>query len=349
MEPAVWRVLDANANRAREGLRVLEESARFILNDVRLAALAKDVRHELATALAPFVEFGAMRLRDTPGDVGTALAGSGEYHRADCVDVVRASARRLTESLRALEEYGKLFDVALAQAVERVRYRAYELERQILHVFDARSRFGAVRLYVLVTASLCSRPWQEVMRQAARGGADCFQLREPELDGRALYQRAEEFCALCRELKVPGIINDRADVAAAVGAAGVHVGQRDLPLAAARRVVGPRAIVGVSTHNLQESAAAIAECPDYLAAGPMFATQLKPEYGVAGLEYLRQVRAGTALPIVAIGGIDAANASDVVDAGATTVAVCSAIIAAEDPCAAAQAIRAAWSRRAPDQ
>jgi thiamine-phosphate pyrophosphorylase len=127
------------------------------------------------------------------------------------------------------------------------------------------------------------------------------------------------------------IINDRADVAAAAGADGVHVGQRDLPAHAARMVVGSDRIIGLSTHTLAELDAAIAAQPDYIAVGPMHATALKPEYGVSGVEYLRTARARTVLPLVAIGGIGPDNARALMSAGASCVAVCTAIIGAADP------------------
>ncbi|MCB9867941.1 MAG: thiamine phosphate synthase [Phycisphaerales bacterium] len=338
MDPTVWRILDANSNRAREALRVMEDHARFALDDATLTELAKSLRHALAEALAPLAKARAVVMRDTPGDVGTQLAGSGEYQRGTSLDVVRAAGKRATEALRVLEEYGKTVDVPMAAAVEAIRYRAYDLEKRIVHVADARARFADVRLYVLITQALCRHPWQEVMRRSAAGGANCFQLREPDLPDRELLARAEEFRKLCRELDALCIINDRADIAAAVDADGVHVGQHDLPVAAARRIVGPQRLIGVSTHNRAEADAAIAAAPDYIAVGPMFATNVKPEYGVAGTEYLRAVRQTTSLPIVAIGGINADNVAEVAAAGATCVAVATAISAADDVEATARSI-----------
>lgn len=339
MEPSIWRILDANSNRAREALRVIEEYARFTLDDAALSELAKSLRHALAAALAPLTAARVIVMRDTPGDVGTGIAGAGEYQRASTLDVLRAAGKRLSEALRAIEEYGKTVDAAMAAEVEGLRYRAYDLEKRVLHVADARARFAGVRLYVLITEALCALPWAEVMQRSAAGGATCFQLREPDLPARQLLARAQEFRRLCRELGAVCIINDRADLAAAVDADGLHVGQEDLPLPAARRVLGPQCIVGVSTHTRSEAEAAIADAPDYLAVGPMFATALKPQYGVAGLDHLRFVRARTSLPIVAIGGITPDNVANVISAGADAVAVCTALIGAADPGAVARRFR----------
>jgi len=345
MNMSIWRILDANANRAREALRVIEDYVRFTLDDAGLSAAAKDLRHDLAAALAPLDAARAHVMRDAPGDVGATLTGSGEYTRHSPRDVIVAAGKRLTEALRSLEEYGKTQDVELAMAVERVRYRAYDLEKRVLHVADAQARLHGIRVYVLITESLCALPWPQVVRAAASAGAGCFQLREPDLDDRALLARAHEFVALCREVGALGLINNRADIAVAAGADGVHVGQGDLPVDAARRVVGPQAIVGVSTHNHAEARAAIATSADYIAVGPMFATMLKPDYPIAGPQYLRQVRALTALPLVAIGGVTPTNASTIAEAGANAVAVCSAIIAAQDPAAATQVIRSRFSNK----
>lgn len=331
MDFAVARILDANLNRAREALRVLEEYARFGLNDATLAGEFKNLRHALAAAVQAANFAGVIVARDTPGDVGTTLPGAGEYQRSGAADVVIAAGKRLSESLRVLEEYGKIQSQAFARGVEQLRYRAYAAEQRLVQTVRAAARFADVRLYVLITASLCPRRWPETLRAAADGGATCFQLREPQLGGAELFRRAEEFVALCRSVGAIAIINDRPDVAVAAGADGVHVGQGDLPVRAARAVLGPDRIVGISTHNSAELDAAIAAQPDYIAVGPMFATALKPQYGVSGPDFARAARQRTALPLVAIGGITPENAESVVQAGIDGLAVCQAVIASPDP------------------
>jgi thiamine-phosphate pyrophosphorylase len=338
MDTSTARILDANFNRAREALRVMEDYARFVLNDAELCQELKVLRHDLGNVVQPLAASGAIVARDTPQDVGTRIAAEGEYDRAAGGDVVRAAGMRLSEALRVLEEYGKTEVSELGARIETLRYRGYDIEKRLAHVISARQRFGDVRLYVLVTESLCKRPWREVVEAAARGGATCFQLREKELPDRQLLDRACEFCELCHDLGTLCIINDRADVAVASGADGVHLGQRDLGVAAARKVVGVERIVGASTHSVAEAETAIAECPDYVAVGPMFATAVKPEYGVSGPALIGEVRKLTALPLVAIGGIEPGNVGTIVEAGGTAVAVCTAIIGADDVERAVKAI-----------
>jgi thiamine-phosphate pyrophosphorylase len=203
------------------------------------------------------------------------------------------------------------------------------------------SRFDSVRLYVLVTAELCRGDWLATAGAAIEGGAECVQLREKHLSDRELLRRATALTELAHSRNALCIINDRPDIAGLAGADGVHLGQDDLGVAEVRRVVGERLLVGKSTHSREEVVVAAAEGPDYLAIGSMFASHTKPQVrAVASREVLIvAARSEFAGPIVAIGGIDAENVGQLVLAGVTRVAVCSAVIGVEDPAAAARAIR----------
>ncbi|MFQ5492417.1 MAG: thiamine phosphate synthase, partial [Phycisphaerae bacterium] len=149
----IARVLDANFNRAREAVRVLEEYARLVLNDAGVAEQAKRLRHDLASAFAEHGLAEVVRARDIAGDVGTELETDAEYRRASSAEVVLAAGKRLGEALRVLEEYGKTHSEPLARSIERLRYEGYELERRLAVRLHARQRFGGVRLYVIVTES----------------------------------------------------------------------------------------------------------------------------------------------------------------------------------------------------
>jgi thiamine-phosphate pyrophosphorylase len=211
-----------------------------------------------------------------------------------------------------------------------LRYRAYELEQRVVLRGTLRRRFRAVRLYVLVTAALCRRPWLETAEAAMRGGAGCLQLREKELPAGELLRRARQLRALTAEHGVLMAMNDRPDIARLAGADMVHVGQEDLSVLDARRMAGGGILVGKSTHTLEQFAAALAEEPDYLAVGPMFDSSTKPQGHVAGPELVAAVRKRTDLPLVAIGGITLENAARVKGAGADCLAVCAAVIGAAD-------------------
>jgi thiamine-phosphate pyrophosphorylase len=336
----VYRILDANLNRAREALRVIEEYARFILDDSAAAQRVKKLRHDLRSIVA---ELGSERLlcaRDIVNDVGRDLKTADELTRASASDVLHAAFARLTEAARVLGEYAKLISAAAAAGAERVRYESYELQQVLLLRGDLRKRFRDVRLYVLITESLCRRDWFETAAAAIRGGATCLQLREKTLAHAELLRRAERLRELTANTGTLLIINDRPDIAKLCRADGVHVGQDDLSVAAARRIVGPGMLIGKSTRTREQFAAALAENPDNLAVGPVFASPTKPEAEVAGLETLAAVARLTGLPVVAIGGITAENAAAVTRAGAGCVCVCSAVIGAEDPAGAAAGILA---------
>ena len=343
--PSVLRILDANANRAREALRVVEDYARFALDDDALCGDLKALRHELTRCLAHHLP-AAILHRDTPGDVGTDNKTASEGVRPDLASVVTAAGKRLGEALRVIEEVLKTQSPADERGVETVRYRWYALEQSVAQSLRP-NRFTNVSLYVLVTESVCRRPWLEAAEQAILGGADCLQLREKDLESGELLRRAEALVALCRRHRVPCIINDRPDVALLARADGVHVGQDDLPATAARKVIGPDLVLGVSTHDLQQARRAFVDGADYIGVGPVFRSATKPRDFIAGLDFAREVaRALPDRPAVAIAGIDARNVDEVLAAGMRAVAVSSAVLGAEDVRAAAAGLKRKLLRRA---
>jgi thiamine-phosphate pyrophosphorylase len=193
---------------------------------------------------------------------------------------------------------------------------------------------------VLITESLCRRPWLEVARAAIEGGADCVQLREKEMEDREVLARAKSLVELARSPLAHAlgscsvIINDRPDIALAAGADGVHLGQGDMPVRAVREIAGAGLIVGVSTSRVEEARAAVRDGADYLGLGPMFATTTKHKPELRGPGYVREVMADPMLagvPHLAIGGITPGNVVELAAAGCRGVAVSSAVCGAEDP------------------
>jgi len=327
----VYRVLDANANRAREAMRVAEEAARFALERPDLAEALKTMRHDLRAALDHFDADALLRARDTAGDVGTRLATEAEGRRAGTADVARAAMKRLTEALRAIEEYGKTLDAEVAAAAERLRYRAYDLEKRLAEASEPAGRLAAGGVCVLLTESLSARPWEEVLAAVLAGGAAAVQVREKDLPDGLLLERARAAADACHRAGALCIINDRPDVAVLAAADGVHVGQGDLPPGAARRIVGPDRLVGVSTHNLAQARAAAEAGADYIGCGPMFQSTTKPQSVVPGPALCREVTRAVGLPVMAIGGITPENAGEVLAAGARWLAVSAAVCSADDP------------------
>lgn len=187
-------------------------------------------------------------------------------------------------------------------------------------------------LYVLTDAQLArGRSHEEVVAAALRGGATLVQYREKNATTRQMIVEAQRVRDLCRAYGVPLVINDRVDIALAIDADGVHVGPDDMPVALARKLLGRDKIVGASAGTIEEARAAIAAGADYLGVGAIFATRSKADAGEPiGLEGLAQIVRVSTIPIVGIAGINATNAASVIHAGATGIAVISAIVSAED-------------------
>jgi len=340
----VYRILDANLNRAREALRIAEDCGRFALNDPAITAMAKTMGSDLRELLERMPQKQMIASRDTPGDIGTELTSPSEPRRKDLQEVATAACKRLSSSLRAIEELSKIVAPELITEFERMRYNGYTLEQRIMQRFFVAGRFAKVRLYVLISHDLCTGSLRETARAAIAGGADAIQLREKDLDDNLFLALAAELRELTDETGRIFIVNDRPDIAAVVGADGVHLGHTDLPVAEARKLLRPGAIVGRTTHSIREARAILNECPDYIAVGPMYPSSVKPELPVAGPDLLRQAAGEFDLPVVAVGGIHADNAGVLVDAGATCLAASTAVCSADDPKAAAEAIKKAFER-----
>jgi thiamine-phosphate pyrophosphorylase len=346
-EVDVGRILDASANRAREGLRVVEDYARFVLDDPGLTRRLKEVRHRLAEALSGFDPDLLIAARDTREDVGTHIMTSSEQVRENPRAVLTANFKRIAEALRTLEEYGKLVDVWLSGRFEVLRYDIYTLEKLTLTSVHAYRALGEAKLMVLVGGlpTLGELTW--VVGEALAGGADIIELREKELADRELLSRAREVRILTAQARARFILNDRPDLARLAGADGVHLGQDDLSVRDARRIVGPTLLIGVSTHNRHQLDAAILSGAGYVGAGPVFPSTTKEfsEPELAGLAFVQTVAEATNIPWFAIGGITEENVERVLAAGGTRIAVSAAVVRAERPRRAAARLKACLEGR----
>jgi thiamine-phosphate pyrophosphorylase len=335
------RILDANANRAREALRVIEDYCRFVLDDAFLTAECKRLRHGLREALATLPAGTLVEARDTLHDVGTGLATTAEWKRESVLAVVRANCKRLQEAMRSLEEFGKVHESRLGQALEQLRYRGYTLERAILVGAAARARLEEARLYVLLSGAGCTAALDWTIQEAAAGGAQIFQLREKQLSDRQLLERARQMRRWTRAVGALFIMNDRPDIARLAEADGVHVGQEELAVHEARRILGPDALVGVSTHNIDQVRQAVLDGASYIGVGPTFPSGTKDFAEFPGLDLVRRAAAETSLPTFVIGGVTLANIDQVVAAGGRRVAVSQAVCRADEPRQAALVLRQA--------
>ena len=341
MEQAIYRIIDANFNRAREAARSIEDFCRFALNSDALTKRLKQLRHELSACVGELDAACLISSRDTLSDVGVGQKVDNQLSRGDLFDCCTAACKRLSEALRVLAEVLRIQSPQASETVERLRYTAYTLEKDIFLQSNTVEKYKGVRLYVVISSSLPA----EVITMTGKcvaGGADCLQLRAKNIDDDTLFALAAVFVKICKDAGIVSIINDRTDIAVAAGADGVHLGQNDLPVGRARELGTVPLIVGKSTHAFEELRAACQERPTYAALGPVFKTTTKPDVPAVGLDYVRQavhMLSQEGLGHVAIGGITADNINRVLEAGATSIAVCSAVTRAGDPTVACRMLK----------
>ncbi len=320
---ALCRILDANLDRAREGLRAIEEWCRFGLDDAALTDECKHLRQELAHWHTPDLRAA----RDTPGDAGTMLTHPQEAQRSSLQQVLQANLCRVQEALRVLEEYGKVYNADMASACKQMRYQVYTLESK-LTTYQRHQRLSQSRLYLVTspTENLFA-----TVEAALQGGLTLVQYRDKTADDAVRLNNAKKLCQMCRRYGALFIVNDRVDLAIAVDADGVHLGQQDLPIALARQLLGAQRLIGRSTHCPDDLHRAIQEGADYVGVGPVYETPTKAGRPAAGFDYVHYAAAHATLPWFAIGGIDTNNLHDVLAASVERVAIVRAIMHAEQP------------------
>ncbi len=330
-EQSIYRILDASANRCREGLRVIEEFVRFHQEDEQNVRNIKEIRHLFSQICLQLDLEQAMQARDTPGDVGTKITLPTEMSRQSLQELVRANCSRVGEALRTLEEYSKLIAVEAPALIEKIRYQFYSVEKQLLQNNSRRARLENSVIYFLISAESCrgegtdEENFETVAKQAIAAGVDLIQLREKKLSDRELLKRARLLREWTLGTNTLFVVNDRPDLALLCDADGVHVGQEELPVKEVRKIVGQTMLIGVSTHNLSQARDAVADGADYLGVGPVFLSQTKQFGQLAGLELVKQVAAEIRMPWFSIGGINCTNISDVVSAGSGRIAVSQAL------------------------
>jgi thiamine-phosphate pyrophosphorylase len=324
-------LLDAAANRAREGFRVIEDYLRFVLDDRFLTEMAKNLRHEFTAEIKKIPSAALLASRETQADVGTDLTAAAEARRADLGEVLSANFGRLQESLRSLEEYGKLIDAAMAAQFKQIRYRSYTLQRAVEITRQSAERLAAAKLYVLIDGRDSIESFREFASSLIAAGVHLLQLRDKTLDDRELLARGRALRELTRGTSTLFIMNDRPDLAALSQADGVHLGQEELSVKDARTILGPHALVGVSTHTIAQAREAVLSGASYIGVGPTFPSTTKDFAAFPGLDLLRQVAVEIRLPAFAIGGITLENLPDVLATGITRIAVSGAITGAENP------------------
>ena len=334
ISPQTLRVIDASLNRAAEGLRFLEDSARFLLNDADLTKQLKTLRHDIISGDWPFQK-QLVQSRDSQGDVGANLDVEGSKDKKSLSSAIVANSRRVQEALRTLEEVAKIESSVLpvsSEKLQQARFQMYTIEKYLLSRLLRQDKAKLVKgLYAVIdTQALKGRSHLEITRQVIQGGAKIIQLRDKISTKKDLLPIAQSLKNLCAEKGALFIINDNLDIALAVGADGLHIGQKDLPVKVARKLAPIDMLIGCSVFNTEQAQQAVNDSADYVAVGAIYPTPSKDTV-VLGLEPLKTIKKAVSVPVVAIGGININNVVAIKRAGADAIAVIGAILGAGSP------------------
>ena len=329
-QSSVKRIIDVNLNRATEGLRVVEEICRFVLEDRRLTVMVKKLRGNISRVIRgsgdQVAEYQGTRRsgtlleeRDAAGDVGREPYTKDEGRRTKLADVFRANMKRAEEAVRVLEEFAKLLEPIYGRKFKAIRFKLYGLEKE-LAVRVSRAEKLDFDLYLIIDPAVHKKPLKLL-----RPGVKIVQLRAKALNNADYLRLAKKIARAAKRKGITFLLNDHWQLVKPAGADGVHLGWKDLPAGRhglkgvsfkkIRQVIGGDKLIGLSAQNLNEAKRAAELHPDYIGFGPLFATPVKPGVRPAGLRVLSRVVKNIKIPIVAIGGINRSNIDSVRNTG----------------------------------
>ena len=323
----IAQLIDANLDRAREGLRVMEDWCRFGLKRNDFSIQIKDWRQQLGAHHHKIYR----KARLTSEDPGIGLSHPLQKNRTTPEDIFIANSSRVQEALRVLEEFTRITDPTLSEVATRIRYETYEIEIKVLNTkegLDKRQILKDCSLY-LVTKNRTKL--KEIVLQSLEAGVKIVQYREKILNDNEKVNQAKDLASLCKKYNSLFIVNDRIDIALAVDADGIHLGQEDMPTKIARKLLGSEKIIGRSTHCLEDIKKAEEEGCDYIGIGSIFPSETKKKLNPIGIDYLRKGLDTTILPAFAIGGINSSNINELNQINNLRIAISNAIINADDP------------------
>jgi len=339
IDPQLPRILDANANRAREGLRTAEDYVRFILGDLNHAERLRLLRQGLTSTLLsiPHIERALLESRNVTSDPLQPENWKDVLRRVESetpLDVARRGLKRAQEALRVLEEYLRGTSAPQAEAFSKLRYGVYDAEQWLSSASEAMQILMTSRVYVLLTASFCKN--KNILKTAKAvldAGVKVVQLREKDQCDSEKLPMLNTLKQMCVDSGAILFSNDRVDLALLSGANGVHVGQTDLSPSAVRQISGQRLLIGRSTHSADQARKAVEiEKADYIGIGSMFDTSSKVNPILAGLKLAEDVsNLKLNVPVFAIGGITLDRLPALKSSGVTRVAVSQAILASDLP------------------
>ncbi len=334
----IQRIIDANLNRAAEAARVLEEIARFLIDNKELSEKLKNIRHKINSIQEENYE-NYLSARDTEHDIGIEIKNNTK--RINIENIFKANIKRLQEASRTISEYS-IENSSIKDIFEKLRYESYTLEK--IMWTKLKEKYNQIKLnqknLYLVTNSDSFKSdddFLDAVASALQGGVDILQLREKTKPASEILALGKKIKQLCLQYDTTFIVNDRVDIAYVLEADGVHLGQNDLDVKSARNILGDNFIIGVSTHAPNQALKAVEDGADYIGVGPVFETPTKKGKTPVGLEYVKWVSKNINIPAFAIGGINLQNTNEIINAGLKRIAVVRAIMNAESPQKTAEA------------
>jgi len=326
----VYRILDANVNRAAEGVRVVEDICRFYYENEKLTKKLRDTRHKIRKNLKD-IDHHLLRNRDSAHDIGKKITNQSKIDKKDNLSqIITANFKRALEAIRVIEEISKttanMYNIG--KEYEALRYELYYLEKEVLNLTNKRSLPDGIYGITFEKFSK-GRSNIEVVRQMILGGIKVIQYREKDKSFKEMYEEARILREITKKAGVLFIINDHVELAMMVEADGVHIGQDDWPLLEVRKLLGDDKIIGLSTHSKEQALEAVKLGAGYIGVGPIFDTNTK-DYATVGIEYLEFVVQNIDIPFVAIGGIKEHNIEQIIKTGAKSIALVTEITEADD-------------------
>ncbi|MFK5881726.1 MAG: thiamine phosphate synthase [Sulfurospirillum sp.] len=325
-----YRILDANVNRAAEGIRVVEDICRFDYENERLSKKLRELRHQIRKNLKD-LNFEMLNCRDSAHDIGTKITKESNLdQKENLAQVITANFKRALEAIRVIEEISKTIDgmYKTSKKCESLRYELYYLEKEVLS-FAKKKRLPHGIYGITFSKYSNGRSNIEVAQGMIEAGIKVIQYREKDKSFKEMFQEAKILREMTKKANVLFIINDHAELALMVESDGVHVGQDDWPINEVRQLVGDEMLIGLSTHSKEQALEAVELGADYIGVGPIYDTNTK-DYPTVGIEYLEFVAKNIEIPFVVIGGIKEHNIQEVLKAGAKTVALVTEITQAKN-------------------
>ncbi len=323
----IAQLIDANLDRAREGLRVMEDWCRFGLNRSDFSIQIKDWRQQLG-----FHHHNIYReARLTSNDPAMGVSHPLQKVRETPEAIFIANSSRVQEALRVIEEFTRRTDPKLCEIATKIRYETYEFEIKVLNTTEGIKKREILKDCSLYLITTNRRNLEEIVLEALKAGVKIVQYREKFLHDCEKISQAKCLASLCKKYNSLFIVNDRIDIALAVDADGIHLGQEDMPTKIARELLGDEKIIGRSTHCLEDIKNAEEEGCDYIGIGPVFPSQTKKKLNPIGIDYLRQGLEQTLLPAFAIGGINTSSIIELNQINNLRIAISDAIINSNAP------------------